>query len=96
MKHVEHVGTQREENIFRRANIAPSTACSWAALIAAALIAFRATRGTEYHQLALGILLSAVTLVILLSLVEVMWRALEATFGSGQSDATDRPERRGP
>ena len=96
MKHVEHVETQRGENIFRRAKVDPSTAWSWAALIAAALITFWATRGTEYHQLALGILLSSVALLILLSMVEVVWRALEATFGSGQSDATDRPERRGP
>jgi uncharacterized membrane protein len=96
LKHFEHVGTQRGQNIFRTAKIDPSTAWLWATLIAAALIAFWATRGTEYHQLALGILLSSVALLILLSLVEVIWRALEAMFGSGQSDATDRPERRGP
>jgi uncharacterized membrane protein len=96
LKHVEHAETQRGESIVRSAKIDPSTAWSWAALIAAALIAFWTTRGTEYHQLALGILLSSVALLILLSLVEVVWRALEATFGSGQSDATDRPERRGP
>jgi hypothetical protein len=96
LKHVEHAETRRGENIFRRAKIDPSMAWSWAALIAAALIAFWATRGTDYHQLALGILLSSVALLILLSLVEVVWRALEATFGSGQSDATDLPERRGP
>jgi hypothetical protein len=30
----------------------------------------------------------------LLSLVELVWQALEAMFGSGQSDATDRPEPR--
>ena len=94
MKHVEHAETQRGERIFRRAKIDPSTAWSWAALIAAALIAFWATRGTEYHQLALGIVLSSVTLLVLLSLVELVWQALEAMFGSGQSDATDRPERR--
>ena len=96
MKHVDHAETRRMEKIFRRANIDPLMAWSWAALIAAALIAFRATQGTEYHQLALGILLSAVTLLLLLSLVEVVWLALEARFGSGQSDVTDRPERRGP
>jgi hypothetical protein len=84
------------EKILRRANIDPSTAWSWAALIAAALIAFRATQGTEYHQLALGIVLSAVTLLLLLSLVEAIWQALEARFGSGRSDVADRPERRGP
>jgi RsiW-degrading membrane proteinase PrsW (M82 family) len=82
-----------KENIIRRVKIDPSTVWSWA-LIAAALIAFWATRGTEYHQLALGILLSSVTLLVLLSLVELVWQALEAMFGSGQSDATDRPERR--
>jgi hypothetical protein len=70
--------------------IAPSTVWSWAGLIAAALIAFWATRGTEYHQLALGILLSSVTLLVLLSLVELVWQALEAMLGRGQSDAIDR------
>jgi uncharacterized membrane protein len=83
-----------KENIIRRVKIDPSTVWSWAALIAAALIAFWATRRTEYHQLALGILLSSVTLLLLLSLVELVWQALEAMFGSGQSDATDRPEPR--
>jgi uncharacterized membrane protein len=76
--------------------IDPSTVWSWAALIVASLIAFWVTRGTEYYQLAFGILLSSVTLLILLSLVELVWQALEAIFGSGQSDATNRPERRGP
>ena len=96
MKHFGGVRTHRKENILRSVKIDPSTAWSWAGLIAATLIVFWATRGTEYHQLALGILLSAVTLLILLSLVEVVWQALEATFGSGQSDATNRAERRGP
>ena len=94
MKQLEHAGTRRKENIFRRLRIDPPTVWSWAALIAAALIAFWATRGIEYHQLALGILLSSVTLLVLLSLVELVWQALEAIFGSRQSDTTDRPEPR--
>lgn len=45
--------------------------------IAAALIFFWASRGTLYYQFAIGILLSAVTLLVLLLVVEVVWQTLE-------------------
>lgn len=69
-------------------------AWSWAAFIAAALAVFWVMRGSQYHQLALGLLLSSITLLILLSLVELAWQVLEATFGFGHSDSTDGGERR--
>jgi hypothetical protein len=94
LKHFGREGTRRKENILRRMKIDPATVWSWGALTAGALISFWATRGTEYHQLALGILLSLVSLLILLSLVELVWQALEAV--SGQSDAPNRPDRGGP
>jgi uncharacterized membrane protein len=94
LKNLEHAMAQLGKRIFRRVTIDPSSVWSWTALIAAALITFWATRGTQYHQLALGILLSSVALLVLLSLVELVWQAFEAMFGSGQSDSADRREPR--
>jgi hypothetical protein len=75
-------------------NVDPPAAWLWAASIAAALVAFWATRETQYHELALGLLLSSITLLILLSLVELAWQVLDATFGSGHPDSTDGGDRR--
>ena len=96
MKHVEDAETGRKENVFRGVRIVSSTVWSWAGLIAAALIALWATRGNKYHQFALGILVSSVSLLVLLSFVELVWQALEAMLGSRQSDVTDRSKRRAP
>jgi hypothetical protein len=41
-----------------------------------------ATRGNEYHQFASGILVSSVSLLVLLWLVELVWQVLEAILGS--------------
>lgn len=60
--------------------IEPSTAWSWAALTAAALVGFWITQGTQYHQFALGVLLSSVSLLVLLFLVEVIWQAVAAAL----------------
>ena len=92
MKHVEHAGSQRRESLFRRGSIDLLTAWSWAAFIAATLAVFWATRGSQYHRLALGLLLSSITLLILLSLVELVWQVLEAMFGPEHPDSTDREE----
>jgi hypothetical protein len=59
-------------------------------LVAAALAGFWFTRGTPYHQFALGVLLSSVSLLVLLFLVEVIWQTLAPISGAGQSDTTDR------
>lgn len=71
---------QRKHSLFRSLGLDPQTIWSWAALIAAALIIFWVTRGAQYHQLALGILLSSMTLLVALFLFEVLWRLLEAIF----------------
>jgi hypothetical protein len=46
----------------------------WAILIGAWLIGFLLSEGTEYHQLAVGILLSSTTLFALMALLEFLWR----------------------
>jgi hypothetical protein len=48
--------------------------------MAAALAGFRITQGTQYHQFALGVLLSSVSLLVLLFLVEVIWQAVAAAL----------------
>jgi hypothetical protein len=48
--------------------------------MAAALAGFWLTQGTRYHQFALGVLLSAVSLLVLLFAVEVVWQAVAAAF----------------
>lgn len=80
--------------MLRRLGVEPATVWSWAALIAAALIAFGATRATHYRQLGVGILLSSVFLLVLLLLFEAGWRLLQVVFGFEPADQTDRTERR--
>jgi len=46
----------------------------WLCLIAASLIAFRLTEGTQYHHLAVGIMMSSSSLFILMTLFECLWR----------------------
>ena len=79
IKHLDH-GTRRTANIFQKPIFNRLTVWLWTALIGAALITFG---GTEYHQLGIGILLSSVTLLILLSLEELVWQALRAVHGTG-------------
>lgn len=76
--------------MLRRLGIEPATVWSWAALIAAALIAFLVTRATQYRQLGVGILLSSATLLGLLLLFELLWQLVHAALGLDQSDEMDR------
>lgn len=92
MKHSERLDTQHNHNVLRKLRIDPQTAWSWAAAIVAALVVFLASRGTQYHQLTLGVLLSSVTLLVALSLFEVLWRLFEVFFDADQSDAADRSD----
>jgi len=46
----------------------------WSSLIVASLLAFRLSEGTEYHQLAAGVLMSSSTLFVLLAIFEWAWR----------------------
>lgn len=86
LKNLEHANEPHKRSVFRGVRVEPSTAWSWAALIAAALVAFWLTRGTSYHRLALGVLLSSVTLLILLSVFELLWQALAVIFDSDTTD----------
>ena len=62
-----------------------STIASFAALVCGAMILLWISHGTQFHQLAIGIAMSAITLTVALALFELCWRVglLVATlFGS--------------
>jgi hypothetical protein len=62
-----------------------STVASFAALVCGAMIVLWISHGTQFHQLAIGIAMSAITLTVAMALFELCWRAgsLVATlFGS--------------
>jgi hypothetical protein len=48
-------------------------ASAWVCLTIASLVAFWVTEGTEFHQLAAGLLMSSSTLFILIALFECLW-----------------------
>jgi hypothetical protein len=50
--------------------------CWWGLLIAGALIGYRVSEGTSYHQLAVGILMSSLILFALLAVFECIWSAI--------------------
>jgi hypothetical protein len=50
--------------------------CWWGLLIAGALIGFWSSDGTSYYQLALGALMSSVSLFALMALFECVWRTI--------------------
>ena len=52
-----------------------SSAAPFVVLIAGGVIFLWVSRGTQFHQLAIGIVLSAVTLMVGLALVELCWWA---------------------
>jgi len=52
-----------------------STIASFAALICGAMIFLWISRGTQFYQLAIGIMMSAITLTPALALFELCWRA---------------------
>ena len=55
---------------------------AWAALIAFALIAYWLSVGTPYHQLAIGVLAAAVTLLVVMLVFETLWWVGAAALGS--------------
>jgi hypothetical protein len=55
---------------------------AWVALIGFALIAFWISAGTPYHQLAIGLLAAAVTLLVVMLVFETLWWIAVAAFGS--------------
>jgi len=70
-----------------------STVASFAALICGAMIFLWISRGTQFHQLAIGIMMSAITLTLALALFELCWRVglLVARF-FGSEKKTERCE----
>jgi hypothetical protein len=52
-----------------------TTVCSWAALIAVAVIVFGASRGTALGQFGVGLLTGAIALFVVIVLFELLWRA---------------------
>jgi uncharacterized membrane protein len=94
VKDLERLDARRGQNISRRVRFDPPTVWSWAALIAGALIGLWVTRSTQFHQLALGILLASITLLVLLSAFELLWQVLEVVVGSDEAAAADESERR--
>lgn len=50
-----------------------STFASFAALIGGAVIFLWISQGTQFHQLAIGIMMSAITLTLALALFELCW-----------------------
>lgn len=62
-----------------------STIMSFAALICGAMIFLWISRGTQFHQLAIAIAMSAITLSVALALFELCWRVglvVAGLFGS--------------
>jgi hypothetical protein len=62
-----------------------STVASFAALICGAMIFLWISRGTQFHQLAIGTAMSAITLSVMLALFELRWRVglvVARLFGS--------------
>ena len=84
----------RHRQLFRGMSIDRATIWFWTTLIAAALVAFWATRGTPFHPLALAILLSSLSLLIALSIFELVWAALKAVFDPESPEAADRRKKR--
>jgi hypothetical protein len=61
---------------------------SWAVLIAAAAVFCGATRGTGLAQLAMGLLVAAIALLIAMAIFELIWQAAAKAFSS---DAPETP-----
>ena len=55
----------------------------WTAAIGVMLIGFWFSEGASYHQLSVGLLLSAASLFATMALLEGLWRAIEGPRGDG-------------
>jgi hypothetical protein len=63
---------------------------AWAALIAFALFAYWLTANTAYHQLAIGVLAAAVTLLVVMLVFETIWWVAVSLLGSSGGDSSKR------
>jgi hypothetical protein len=62
-----------------------SAIASFVALVCGAMILLWISHGTQFHQLAIGIAMSAITLTVALALFELCWRVglfVATLFGS--------------
>jgi len=57
----------------------------WAVAISATLIGFWLSEGASYHQLFVGLLLSAVSLFATMALFDGLWRAMERRPKEGRA-----------
>lgn len=64
-----------------------SVVWSWAGLIAGAAIVFGITRGTHFAQLGIGLLASAITLLVAVAVFEAIWQIVVSFTGP----KNDRP-----
>jgi hypothetical protein len=62
----------------------------WAALIGCALVAYWISRDTSYHQLAVGVLAAAVTLLVVMLVFEAVWEIAAAVIDSPGGNSGDR------
>jgi hypothetical protein len=68
---------------------------SWLALVGVAAVLFLITIGTTFHKFALGLLISSISLLIVLTLFEFAWQRAASTTGPQDSDGKNR-SREGP
>jgi hypothetical protein len=59
-----------------------SNICSLAALIAASIVVFVASRGTEFQQFGIGLVSASVALFLIIGVFEVIWQIVTSWFDS--------------
>ena len=69
-----------------------STVWWWVGLIVGAAIVFVIGRGTQFQQLGIGLLISAISLFIIMALFELLWHAVDRQFNfQGNDNAPGNP-----
>jgi hypothetical protein len=68
-----------------------ATIAGWSTLILAAMVFFALTLATTYHQLAMGLLTSAIVLPCCLIIFEIIWQAVAAIADFLGEEAKNRP-----
>jgi hypothetical protein len=68
-----------------------ATIFGWGTLVLAAVVFFALTLGTTYHQLAIGLLTSAIVLPCCLIIFEIIWQGVAAIADFLGEEAKNRP-----
>jgi hypothetical protein len=69
-----------------------STVCWWIGLIAGSAIVLVITRGSQFQQLGIGLLISAISLFVIMALFEALWYLADRQFNFQNNDsAPGRP-----